>query len=150
MKIYLEDKKTQIKNPDLEKGKLVPDKIKIKVDEVPYISQDGHYEVIKEYENGGKDVEFIITTPKQDYVSAQEYEKEINIYIPFTKKELKVLEVEKLRQQREIECFPIINRGKLWYDTLTDRQLNELDVWYHQWLDVTKIKIIPDKPTWLF
>lgn len=41
MKIFLEDKKTQIENPDLEKGKLVPDKIKIKVDEVPYIAKKG-------------------------------------------------------------------------------------------------------------
>ena len=24
------------------------------------------------------------------------------------------------RRRRELECFPIINRGQLWYDTLSD------------------------------
>lgn len=54
-----------------------------------------------------------------------------------------------LREQREIECFPIVNRGKLWYDKLTERQINELDKWYQAWLDVTETKVIPIKPSWL-
>lgn len=54
-----------------------------------------------------------------------------------------------LRNQREVECFPIINRGKLWYDTLTTEQVTELDEWYNAWLDVTKTKVIPNKPNWL-
>ena len=54
-----------------------------------------------------------------------------------------------LRNQREVECFHIINRGKLWYDTLTTEQVAELDEWYKAWLDVTKTKVIPNKPNWL-
>lgn len=56
---------------------------------------------------------------------------------------------EELRKRREIECFPIINRGKLWYDTLTKTQLNELKVWYEAWLNVTDTLIVPDRPEWL-
>ena len=58
--------------------------------------------------------------------------------------------IEALRQERERICFPIINRGKLWYDTLTNEQYAELKQWYYDWLDVTKTQIIPAKPSWLY
>nr|DAP60735.1 MAG TPA: Protein of unknown function (DUF2977) [Caudoviricetes sp.] len=53
------------------------------------------------------------------------------------------------RLQREKDCFPIINRGELWYDRLTDQQREELQLWYQAWLDVTKTQTIPVKPEWL-
>ena len=58
-------------------------------------------------------------------------------------------ELDNLRILRQEECFPIINRGQLWYNTLTTEQLQELDTWYHAWLDVTITKQIPQKPEWL-
>ena len=58
-------------------------------------------------------------------------------------------ELEMLRLQREEECFHYINRGKLWYDRLTNAQLEELNAWYNAWLDVTITKVIPQKPSWL-
>lgn len=57
--------------------------------------------------------------------------------------------LEELRVQRESECFNIINRGKLWYDNLTEQQLIELNNWYKEWLDVTITKVVPVKPEWL-
>ena len=54
-----------------------------------------------------------------------------------------------LRAEREQECFPIINRGILWYNTLTEEQRIELDIWYKDWLNVTETKVIPEKPSWL-
>lgn len=59
------------------------------------------------------------------------------------------IKLEELRNAREIICFTIINRGKLWYDKLTKSQLNELNIWYHEWLDVTQTKQIPKKPSWI-
>ena len=56
---------------------------------------------------------------------------------------------DELRRRREFECFPIINRGQLWYDTLTEEQKAELKEWYIAWLDVTDTLIIPNKPNWL-
>jgi len=58
--------------------------------------------------------------------------------------------IEALRQERERICFPIINRGKLWYDTLTNEQYAELKQWYYDWLDVTKTQTIPEAPNWLY
>ena len=56
---------------------------------------------------------------------------------------------DELRIQRQRECFSIINRGQLWYDSLTEEQLNELNIWYKEWLNVTDTSIIPSKPSWL-
>ena len=67
----------------------------------------------------------------------------------------KVLECEntnklrQLRAQRETECFPVINRGALWYNTLTEEQISELDKWYHAWLDVTETMTPPDMLEWV-
>lgn len=56
---------------------------------------------------------------------------------------------DELRARREQECFPIINRGQLWYNSLTSDNIAELDVWYKSWLDVTDTMIVPNRPKWL-
>ena len=63
--------------------------------------------------------------------------------------EIKERQINNLRRQREKECFPIINRGQLWYSTLTAVQYSELQVWYQAWLDVTETLVVPEKPGWL-
>lgn len=64
-----------------------------------------------------------------------------------------------LRARREQECFIYINRGVLWYNTLTTEQQQELNTWYQAWLNVPQVyletkptdieTIIPTKPNWL-
>lgn len=54
-----------------------------------------------------------------------------------------------LREEREAVCFPIVNRGQVWYNTLTETQRNEIAVWYKAWLDVTETLVPPIMPTWL-
>lgn len=57
---------------------------------------------------------------------------------------------DSLRLQRERECFKYINRGQLWYASLTKDQLEELKKWYNDWLNVTENKkSVPTKPKWL-
>ena len=56
---------------------------------------------------------------------------------------------EILRRKRKTECFPFINRGKLWYDNLTKEQLEELNIWYDSWLNVTETLDEPEKPEWI-
>ena len=67
--------------------------------------------------------------------------------------------LSELRFRREQECFSIINRGVLWYNTLTNEQQQELNTWYQAWLNVPQVyletkpkdieTIIPTKPNWL-
>ncbi len=54
-----------------------------------------------------------------------------------------------IRKRRETECFIYINRGSLWYDTLSEVQKLELKNWYQDWLDAPSTKSIPAKPSWL-
>lgn len=61
----------------------------------------------------------------------------------------KAIAVAEYRRRREDECFSVINRGQLWYDTLFPEQLAELKTWYRSWLDGTNTLTIPEKPGWL-
>lgn len=54
-----------------------------------------------------------------------------------------------IREQREKDCFPVINRGPLWYERLTEKQKSELKTWYQAWLDAPNTGVIPDTPAWL-
>ena len=58
-------------------------------------------------------------------------------------------ELNTLRELRAKECFPVVNRGKLWYDCLSAEQLIELRDWYFNWLDVTETRTMPIAPSWL-
>lgn len=53
------------------------------------------------------------------------------------------------RVRRESECFSVINRGQLWYDTLSESQRMELRIWYQVWLDGTETLTVPERPAWL-
>ena len=57
--------------------------------------------------------------------------------------------VEDLRHRRSDECFTVINRGMLWYNTLTEDQVTELGQWYQAWLDVTETLVAPTMPEWI-
>lgn len=59
------------------------------------------------------------------------------------------LKADIIRETREKECFPIINRGSLWYNKLTEQQKAELSTWYEAWLDAPATNVIPNKPSWL-
>lgn len=78
--------------------------------------------------------------------------KQIHIEVP-KQKDLQRIKEEQIRvnirKRREVECFPYINRGRLWYSKLSDKQLLELSRWYQEWLDAPVTKTIPKKPVWL-
>lgn len=82
MKIYNETK-TQLLNKedlDLTKGYLVEDYIEIKHEEVPYVEEKSHYEVVKEYANGGKDMIKVIDIKGQEHKEAYTEKEAIQIY----------------------------------------------------------------------
>ena len=54
-----------------------------------------------------------------------------------------------LRQRRQTECFSYVNRGQLWYATLSVKQIAELTLWYKAWLNVTETMSVPERPAWL-
>lgn len=58
--------------------------------------------------------------------------------------------IEYLRKERERICFPIINRGQLWYNKLSSEQYTELMNWYEAWLNITETLTIPETPSWVY
>lgn len=54
-----------------------------------------------------------------------------------------------LRSRREKECFSVVNRGWIWYSSLTIAQWRELRTWYLEWLKVTETGSIPKRPSWI-
>lgn len=157
MIVYNQEKTQVLTEYDLTKGYLQKDHIQKTWEEIKEVKEQGHYETLKKYENGGKDVKWVVDVKGVKYQPARTENVEIYIYIPYTIKELQNIELSNLRQRREEECFVYINRGELWYNRLTEEQKQELQTWYQAWLDVTKETnknedgkyIIPTKPTWL-
>lgn len=148
MRIFDETKTKEIQESEIDysKYKLEQTTIFKKHHEaIEEIQEQSHYETIAEYPKGGKDVRKVIDV---EYVAPKdawdEYE-DILYLVPLTDDEI----IDNLRVQREDECFPIINRGQLWYDNLSDDQLQELNEWYRDWLDVTETRVVPTKPSWL-
>lgn len=82
---------------------------------------------------------------------------EEGVVIPLTEEEVRIIEELKqledaktrLRFRREHEWFPIVNRSPIWYKSLTEEQLNELEILNQKWLDITDTLIVPKKPFWL-
>ena len=97
MKIYNEEKTQILDNPDLTNGYLKQDKIVIKtIPATEEVKEQFHYVTIKEYENGGKDVEKVIDVEYQpSKPETYEYE-DIQVYIPYTEEELTQKEIYKL------------------------------------------------------
>lgn len=85
-----------------------------------------------------------IIVGEEDVIEEREYDDYVEI-VKRTDEQIK----EDLRYRREYECFPYINRGQFWYDTLTEQQKSEFQAWYQAWLNVTETLIAPTKPLWL-
>jgi hypothetical protein len=57
--------------------------------------------------------------------------------------------IEHLRNIRDFLCFRVVNRGGVWYNTLTEQEKTELMEWYLAWLNITETKVVPKEPEWL-
>ena len=83
MRVLNEDKTLELTEYDLEKGYLVDDEIKVPHEAVivhheavAHVEEQGHYEVIKEYPNGGKDVMWVVDVPYVEGYDA--YDEEVS------------------------------------------------------------------------
>ena len=77
---------------DLSKGKLENDTLIEHIPEQQEIQEQWHYETIKEYPNGGKDVEKVIDVVGQPYIAEHDEVEDILVYKPYTEQEIKVIE----------------------------------------------------------
>ena len=150
MRIFNQEKTQELFEPDLEKGYLQSDTLFIQHhNAVEEVKEQGHYETLVEYPNGGKDVSWVVDVPAVEAKEAYDEYENIQVYIPYSEEELESMKQQEIRNRREKECFPIINRGSLWYNKLTEKQKAELSTWYEAWLDAPATNVIPNKPSWI-
>lgn len=97
------DNEIQPEDVDYRLGKLSDDKIFIQHhDAVEAVEEQGHYETLQEYPNGGKDVEWKVDVPSVEAKEAWDEYEDIQRYTKFTAEELKAnaeREAQALEQQ---------------------------------------------------
>lgn len=89
MEVYNQNKTEILTEYDLSKGYLTTDYIEEVVPEVQAIEEQGHFETVAEYENGGKDVKWVIDVAGVEYKPARIEKIPATIYVPYTDEQLK-------------------------------------------------------------
>lgn len=77
-----------IEAPDLTKGYLKPDTQTVHHDAVAGVEEVSHYETIREYPNGGKDVKKVVDVKAVPAQDAYDEEVEVQRYVLYTAEEL--------------------------------------------------------------
>lgn len=70
------------------------------------VEEVGHYEIIAEYPNGGKDVKWVIDIPHEDAKEAWDEYEDIQRYILYTEEQLAAKEAERKAKEEE-EAFQL-------------------------------------------
>ena len=94
MEIYNQNMEL-IENPDLSLGYLKPGTRTEHRDAVEGVQEVWHYETVAEYPNGGKDVQKVVDVPGVVAQASWDEEIPIQIYVPYTQKELDRMEAER-------------------------------------------------------
>lgn len=133
----LDENNIEIKEPDFTKGYLKADSLFVRHHEaVEAVEEVGHYETIREYPNGGKDVDWVIDTPAVEAKDAWDEYEEINRFVPFTEKEIAERRIGELKQFLQetdynilkivegaatlTECAEIIKKRAAWRKEIND------------------------------
>lgn len=87
MLVYNENKDTILDDYDLEKGYLKNDTLEILHPAIEGVEELGHYETIKEYSNGGKDVKWVVDREGVKAEPAKIEKEPILIYVPYTQQD---------------------------------------------------------------
>ena len=88
MRIFNQEKTQELQNVDLEKGYLQNSTLITHIPEQTAVEEKFHYETVREYPNGGKDVEKVIDVEGRPHIPAHDDIENIQIYIPYTAEEI--------------------------------------------------------------
>lgn len=103
MEVYNQNKTEILTEYDLSKGYLTTDYIEEVVPEVQAIEEQGHFETIAEYPNGGKDVKWVVDVAGVEYQPQKIKKKQVTIYVPYSEEELKQQQIRiKIKRLTEL------------------------------------------------
>ena len=99
----------EIVAPDLEAGHLVPERILVAHhDAIEAVEEVSHYEVIAEYEGGGKDVQRVVDIPGIAARDAWDEYEDVYRYVPYTAAERAKMRIEVLKVQLAETDYAVI------------------------------------------
>lgn len=99
----------EIVAPDLEAGHLVPERILVAHhDAIEAVEEVSHYEVIAEYEGGGKDVQRVVDIPGIAARDAWDEYEDVYRYVPYTAAERAKMRIEALKTQLAETDYAVI------------------------------------------
>lgn len=103
---------------DYDKGYLEQDSLFVCHHEaVEEVLEQGHWEVIAEYPNGGKDVDWIVDVEAVAAAEAWDEYEDVLRYIPYTKEELAEQEAARqLAEEQQARLDALISNGVTWDD----------------------------------
>lgn len=88
---------------DYEKGHLVDDKILVAHHPAQeYVEEKYHYDTIKTYPNGGKDLQLVIDVPGQEAKDAWDEYEDIQRYVEYTQAELDKQNEDKMHAEQDV------------------------------------------------
>ena len=142
MRIFNQDKTKELNPEELREGHLKDDVIVTHIPAVCGVEERGHFETVKEYANGGKDVRWVVDEPAVEEVEAHDEVEYIKIYVPYTDEEKqrraaieRIAELKQLLRDSdykaikyaegllgEREYIPIRDERKAWR-----KEINELE-----------------------
>ena len=107
-----------------------------------YVEEQGHYEVITEYANGGKDVEWVVDVPGQEACDAWDEYEDILRLMPLSDAQKAQMEIDDIKAKLESTDYNIIKvvEGVATLDEMADviaqraawrQRINELQVLYN-------------------
>lgn len=144
MTVFDEKTHEELKEYNLSEGCILEHEVVVHHDASSGTPEKSHYERIVE-----RDFKKVIDEPAVPPHEAYDEIVVEYLYHKYTAEEIEQNIKEAIRQRREKECFPIINRGNAWYSLLSFEQREELDKWYIAWLNAPETGEIPEMPVFI-
>ena len=101
MRVFNINKTEELKEYDLNLGHLESDTLVTHVEAVEGVEGKGHYKTVREYPNGGKDVEWVVDVPRVEAVEEHDEIEDILVFIPYTEAELTRMNLQKEKSELE-------------------------------------------------
>lgn len=100
---------TQMESPDMAKGYLTQDSLFVMHHEAAEaVKEVGHYETVREYPNGGKEVKWVVDVPGVEGREAWDEYEDILRYVEFTEAELAQRRIAELKEKLRDTDYAII------------------------------------------
>lgn len=117
MKIYNEDYTIEYNEEELnlELGYLTGGERLVDIEAQEGVEEEGHYETIAEYPNGGKDVKWVVDKEGRDPIPFHQEIESVLIYIPYTKDEIIEKRINKYKANLSETDYRAIKYIEGWY-----------------------------------